>query len=83
MDRAVSTVPAAEAELTIVRRFDAPRDLVYRMWSERTFFEQWWGCEDSTVVSCEMDVRPEGAWHIAIQMTDGEIHSTVLRPARR
>jgi uncharacterized protein YndB with AHSA1/START domain len=74
MDRASSTVPAAEPVLTIVRRFDAPRDLVYRMWSEKTFFEQW-GCEDSIVVSCEMDLRPEGAWHIAIQMTDGVTHT--------
>lgn len=76
MDRAASTVPSAtEPALTFVRVFDAPRTLVYRVWTETGFVEQWWGCEGSTAASCAMDVRVGGSWHIAIRTPDGVVHA--------
>ena len=35
--------PVAERELTITRIFDAPRELVFRMWTDPKHMAQWWG----------------------------------------
>jgi uncharacterized protein YndB with AHSA1/START domain len=54
---------AAEG-ITITRVFDAPRDLVFRAWTEPERFARWFGLEDSEVPvsTVSMDVRPGGAW---------------------
>ncbi len=50
--------------MTIVRIFDAPRELVWREWTEPERFADWYGGPEAEVPlsSVEMDVRPGGAW---------------------
>jgi len=48
-----------ELEIRVERVFDAPRDQVFRIWTDPTLIPEWWG--DGTVVE-EMDVRPGGRW---------------------
>jgi uncharacterized protein YndB with AHSA1/START domain len=57
------TDPVAEG-ITITRVFDAPRELVYRAWTEPGRFARWFGLADSEVPpsTVSMDVRPGGAW---------------------
>jgi uncharacterized protein YndB with AHSA1/START domain len=53
-------------ELTIVRVFDAPRELVFRAWTEPELMAQWWGPHGVTNPTCELDVKPGGAIHIVM-----------------
>ncbi|HEX6678541.1 MAG TPA: SRPBCC domain-containing protein [Actinomycetes bacterium] len=57
------TDPAAEG-ITITRVFDAPRELVFRAWTEPERFVCWFGPADSEVPpsTVSMDVRPGGVW---------------------
>ena len=37
-----------ERELTIIRMFDAPRELVFALWTEPRHLKKWWGPKDFT-----------------------------------
>jgi uncharacterized protein YndB with AHSA1/START domain len=51
-------------DLVLTRIFDAPRDLVFRAWTERDRLQRWWGPHGFTNPVCEVDVRPGGAIRI-------------------
>lgn len=57
-------------ELTIVRVFDAPRDLVFKAWTDPELITQWWGPNGVTTPVCEVDPKVGGA--IEIVMLAGE-----------
>lgn len=61
---------AAPAEITIARVFDAPRDLVWNVWTDPEHAKQWWGPDNCTTTVFERDLRPGGA--IAIDMRGGD-----------
>ena len=50
--------------ITIVRVFDAPRDVVFSMWTQAEHFVTWFGEHGSEIPleQCSMDPRPGGAW---------------------
>ena len=50
--------------LSITRVFDAPRERVWREWTEPERFADWFGGEaaDVPLATVAMDVRPGGAW---------------------
>jgi uncharacterized protein YndB with AHSA1/START domain len=66
----------AEAGITIVRVFDAPREHVWREWTEPERFADWFGGGESEVPlsSVSMDVRPGGSWRLTMFAARGEIH---------
>jgi uncharacterized protein YndB with AHSA1/START domain len=66
----------AERELTITRIFDAPRELVFRAWTDPKHLAQWWGPKYFTNTVCEADVRPGGALYIEMTDPDGVAHPT-------
>ncbi len=47
-------------ELTLTRVFDAPRELVWRAWTDPRHFAKWWGPKGFTAPECRLDVRPGG-----------------------
>jgi uncharacterized protein YndB with AHSA1/START domain len=54
----------AELGIALTRVFDAPRERVWREWTEPERFADWFGGSDYEVPvsSVAMDVRPGGAW---------------------
>jgi uncharacterized protein YndB with AHSA1/START domain len=86
----VSSVPekTAERELVITRIFDAPRDLVFKAWTEPERVLHWLGPRDFTALAFQMDRRPGGAWHSRMRSPDGTEHSNrgvvreVIEPER-
>jgi uncharacterized protein YndB with AHSA1/START domain len=66
----------AEAGITIVRVFDAPRERVWREWTEPESFADWFGGVESEVPvsTVSMDVRPGGSWRLTMFAARGEIH---------
>src|SRR5680860_496485 len=61
-------------DLTITRVFDAPRDLVYKAWTDPALMTRWFGPKDFTNPVCELDVRPGGAILIHMQGPDGTVY---------
>lgn len=49
-------------ELLIVRTFDAPVALVFRIWEERDHMVRWLGPTDFECTHLDMDFRPGGKW---------------------
>jgi uncharacterized protein YndB with AHSA1/START domain len=58
-------------ELVFTRIFDAPRELVWRAWTDPAHLAQWWGPKGFTNPVCELDLRPGGALRIVMRAPDG------------
>jgi uncharacterized protein YndB with AHSA1/START domain len=58
-------------DLVLTRVFEAPRERVFRAWSEPERLARWWGPHGFTNPVCEADVRPGGAIHIVMRGPDG------------
>lgn len=70
----LATEGAPKEELELTRIFDAPRELVFRVWTDPRFVALWWGLEGTSIPRCEMDVRPGGAWHIDMRTAGGTVY---------
>jgi uncharacterized protein YndB with AHSA1/START domain len=57
-----------EPGIRITRVFDAPRELVWKEWTEPERFSDWFGTRATHVPaeSVSMDVRPGGAWRLTM-----------------
>ena len=64
---------SGELGLVITRIFDAPRRLVFDMWTEPEHLAVWWGPRGFTAISGRLDVRPGGAWSRSMQAPNGSI----------
>jgi len=63
--------PLAERELIIRRLIDAPRENVYRAWTEPELMKQWFTPRPWTTPVVETDVRPGGSCLIVMRGPDG------------
>ena len=59
-----------EGTVKIVRVLDAPRDLVWRAWTDPKHMAQWFGPRGFTA-TCELDVRVGSAMRIVMHGPDG------------
>ena len=57
--RAGNTVNEIE-RMVITRIFDAPRELVWKAWTDPKYVMQWWGPKGFTAPICQMDFRVGG-----------------------
>lgn len=64
-------MPDGETHFIIGRTLDAPRDLVFRMYSSPEHMRHFWGPHGSTTPVCEVDFRPGGVWHYVMRFPDG------------
>lgn len=58
-------------ELLIERIFDAPRELVYRVWTKPEHLMRWWGPKTFTVQSYDQDFQVGGAYRSVIRSPEG------------
>lgn len=65
---------APDEVLEIIRVFDAPRGLVFRLWSEPEHRVRWWGPEGHALSHCSVDFREGGSWSVAMRRVDGYEH---------
>ena len=56
-----------KGELVLTRTFDAPRELVFKVWTDPKHVALWWGPHGFTTIVQEMDVRPGGAWRYSMR----------------
>lgn len=57
----------------ISRVFDAPRDLLWKCFTEPERMTQWWGAAGVKIVKSQMDFRIGGAYHYGMQNPDGQV----------
>ena len=62
----------ADRELTLTRLIDAPREKLYRAWTDPTLLKQWFAPLPYTTPVAELDVRPGGSAFIVMRGPDGK-----------
>ncbi|MFO1161145.1 MAG: SRPBCC family protein [Reyranellaceae bacterium] len=63
---------STDRELVITRLIDAPREKLYRAWTEAELLKQWFAPKPYTTPDAELDVRPGGANRIVMRGPDGK-----------
>jgi uncharacterized protein YndB with AHSA1/START domain len=71
LDRAPQAKPAKD--FVIARVFDAPRDLVWRAFTEPQRMLQWMSPKGAAAVAAKMDFRPSGTYHYGVRTPDGGV----------
>lgn len=64
--------PEATHELTLARIIGAPREAVYRCWTEPELIKHWFTPRPWTTPVVEVDVRPGGTSRIVMRGPEGE-----------
>jgi len=72
----MSPTPAAHA-LSISRIIDAPRQKIFRAWTEPALLVQWWGPHGMTTPECEMDLWVGGQFRTLMRAPDGNEYPTM------
>ena len=83
--------PTAEStvrEFVISRTFDAPRELMFKVWTDPEHMQRWWGPKDFKVIYSKMDLRPGGSYHYCMRTPDGHdmwgkfVYREIVKPER-
>jgi uncharacterized protein YndB with AHSA1/START domain len=69
-ERSHTTTSAGQEVLVVERTFDAPRELVWKAWTDPQMVTRWWGPRGFTAPAAEMDFRVGGKWLFAMQSAD-------------
>jgi uncharacterized protein YndB with AHSA1/START domain len=75
-------VPESEIEnaneIVGSRIFDAPRDLVFALWSDPKHIVEWWGPEGFRTTIHKMDFRAGGEWNFTMHGPDGRDYANKI-----
>src|SRR5580700_107211 len=66
-------VSSNSTDFVISRVFDAPRELVWRAFTDPEHMKQWWGPTGSVIVASKMDFRVGGTYHGAMRDPTGRV----------
>jgi uncharacterized protein YndB with AHSA1/START domain len=78
----------ADREIVSTRVLNAPRELVFKAWTDPDQLVHWWGPKGFTATSQEFDPRPGGVWRFVLHGPDGvdyqnrSIFLEVVKPER-
>ena len=56
----------------ISRLVDAPRERVWKAWTEAEHLKHWWGPQGFKLHTCKVDLRPGGVFHYGMTTPDGK-----------
>lgn len=62
---------ASDRDFVISRVFDAPRELVWKAFTDPEHMKHWWGPKGFTVRAAKMDFRPGGSYLYCLRSPDG------------
>jgi uncharacterized protein YndB with AHSA1/START domain len=65
-------VPVSDRELVLTRLIKAPKESLYRAWTEPELLKQWFAPLPWTTTVAEMDVRPGGSCLMVMCGPDGQ-----------
>ena len=78
----------SDKELFITRLINAPRELVWKVWTDPEHVAHWWGPTGFTNTVHEMNVKPGGIWRLTMHGPDGRdypnkiVFIEVVKPER-
>lgn len=80
------TLPS-DTEILITRKFDAPAELVFDVWTTPEHVRNWWGWQTDQMTVCEIDLRVGGAYRFVAEHGDHEVafrgvYREIERPRR-
>lgn len=61
-----------EREIVITRIFDAPRELVWKAWTDPERVKRWWGPKGFTAPVCKIDLRVGGKYLYCMRSPEGK-----------
>lgn len=70
----IFTKDAANRKIRVSREFDAPRELVWKAWTEKELLDQWWAPKPWQAHTTQMDFREGGTWLYYMEGPDGTRH---------
>jgi uncharacterized protein YndB with AHSA1/START domain len=87
MPRTEYTIEPGSHDLTSVTVLDAPRELVFKAYTDPKLFAQWWGPRRYTNHVDKFEARRGGEWRVVQRGPDGEhgfygVHHEVTAPER-
>jgi hypothetical protein len=65
------TALVGDSEIRATRVFDAPRKLVWKVWTDPDHVGKWWGPNGFTTTTYGMEVKPGGIWRYVMHGPDG------------
>ncbi|RJP69981.1 MAG: SRPBCC domain-containing protein [Candidatus Abyssobacteria bacterium SURF_17] len=77
-----------EQVVVITRVFDAPRELVFKAWTEPERLMRWWGPKGFTTPFCKTDLRVGGVIHYCMRSPEGRdfwgkgVYREIVEPER-
>jgi uncharacterized protein YndB with AHSA1/START domain len=73
LDRLASHVAtsASDREIVSTRVFDAPRELVFKVWSDPQHLANWWGPKGFSTTTSLFEFKPGGVWRFVMHGPDG------------
>ena len=75
-------------ELSIQRVVNAPRELVWKVWTNPEHIKHWWGPSGFKNTISKMDVKPGGEWEFIMHGPDGtdyknkHIYKEIVKPEK-
>jgi uncharacterized protein YndB with AHSA1/START domain len=69
-DRPIVETPT-DTQILITREFDAPPELLYRVWTTPELIRRWWHANRGEITVVEVDLRVGGAWRYAMIANGG------------
>ena len=75
-------------QVLITRVLDAPRDVVFKTWTDCNRLMSWWGPKGFTTPFCKTDPRPEGVFHYCMRSSEGKdycgksVYREIVEPER-
>jgi uncharacterized protein YndB with AHSA1/START domain len=68
----MTTPSVSDRELVLTRLIDAPREKLFRAWTDPELLKQWFAPLPYTTPHAELDVRPGGASLVVMKGPDGQ-----------
>ncbi len=83
-----NTSTATERKLIITRIFDAPRELVWKAWTDPEQVKLWWGPKNFTAPVCKIDFQEGGKFLYCMRSPEGQyfwntgVYCEIVSPER-
>jgi len=77
-----------QKQITFERVFNAPREKVFKAFTDPEIIAQWWGPRGWTTTVKTMEVKPGGVWHYGMRDTQGQeawgksVYKEIVKPER-
>ncbi|KXK21787.1 MAG: activator of Hsp90 ATPase 1 family protein [Chloroflexi bacterium OLB15] len=59
-------------EVTLEREFDAPRELIFKAYTDKALISQWWGLRSSAITIDQFEAKKGGVWRFIERDANGD-----------